>query len=84
MEHREDDGDGFIWFLAGLGVGAAIAILYAPRAGREIRGFISETAEAARDFLSDTVTGSGHEAHDRELLDEATEMVSGGPKAAQE
>ena len=31
------DGSGFLWFLAGLGIGAAVGILYAPKAGDEIR-----------------------------------------------
>ncbi len=28
------DGSGFLWFLAGLGIGAAVGILYAPKARR--------------------------------------------------
>ena len=34
------DGSGFLWFLAGLGVGAVVGVLYAPRAGEEMREII--------------------------------------------
>jgi len=32
-----DEGGGFGWFLAGLGLGALIGVLYAPKSGRETR-----------------------------------------------
>ena len=41
----ERDGSGFLWFLAGLGIGAAIGILYAPKAGDETRQRIRAAAE---------------------------------------
>ena len=31
------DGNNFVWFLAGLGLGALAGVLYAPRSGRETR-----------------------------------------------
>ena len=46
------DGSGFLWFLAGLGVGAVVGVLYAPRPGDETRDVIrskaQEGAERAR------------------------------------
>jgi len=46
------DGNGFLWFLAGLGVGAVLGVLYAPRSGDETRDVIrskaQEGAERAR------------------------------------
>ncbi len=85
MEDKEENGGGFFWFLAGLGLGAAIAMLYAPRPGREVRGFISESAGNARDFL----TRRGPEVYDKgqELIEEAATMVTGvasGAAAASE
>ncbi len=41
----DSDGNGFLWFLAGLGIGAAVGILYAPKAGDETRQRIREVAE---------------------------------------
>ena len=42
------DGSSFLWFLAGLGVGAVVGVLYAPRAGDVIRGKAQEGADMAR------------------------------------
>ncbi|HLY65585.1 MAG TPA: YtxH domain-containing protein [Chloroflexota bacterium] len=38
-------GSGFLWFLAGLGIGAAVGILYAPKSGDELRQQLREAAE---------------------------------------
>ncbi len=47
------DGGSLLWFLAGLGVGAVVGVLYAPRSGDEMRDVIrskaQEGAERARD-----------------------------------
>ena len=49
----ENDGSGFLWFLAGLGIGAAVAILDAPTAGDETRQKIRDAAEQSRDVVAD-------------------------------
>jgi gas vesicle protein len=38
-------GGGVLWFLAGLGIGAAVGILYAPQSGSETRELIMSKAE---------------------------------------
>jgi gas vesicle protein len=43
MADRE--GNGFLWFLAGLGVGAIVGVLYAPRSGDEMRDAICSKAQ---------------------------------------
>jgi gas vesicle protein len=47
------DGSGFLWFLAGLGIGAAVGILYAPKAGDEIRQQLRDMAEDGRDNVKE-------------------------------
>ncbi len=47
------DGSGFLWFLAGLGIGAAVGILYAPKPGGETRQRIREVAEDSRDSVKE-------------------------------
>ncbi|HVM91555.1 MAG TPA: YtxH domain-containing protein [Terriglobales bacterium] len=46
------DSSSFLWFLAGLGVGAVVGVLYAPKSGDEmretIRGKAQEGADRAR------------------------------------
>lgn len=46
-----DNSNSFMWFLAGLGFGALLGVLYAPRSGRETRDAIRSTAEEGREFL---------------------------------
>jgi gas vesicle protein len=41
----DHDGGGFLWFLAGLGVGALVGVLYAPRSGDEMRDVIRSKAQ---------------------------------------
>ncbi len=39
------------FFLAGLGIGAVLALLFAPRSGKETREFIAGKAEEGRDYV---------------------------------
>ena len=44
MSDNDGGGAGFLWFLAGLGIGAAVGILYAPKSGDELRQQLREVA----------------------------------------
>jgi gas vesicle protein len=46
-----DEGGGFGWFLAGLGLGALIGVLYAPKSGRETRDDLLRSAEEGREYV---------------------------------
>ncbi len=48
---EENDGSKVGFFLAGLGIGAVIALLFAPRSGKETRDMIVQKAEEGRDFV---------------------------------
>ena len=43
------DGNSFVWFLAGLGVGAVVGVLYAPRPGEETREALLSKAQEGSD-----------------------------------
>lgn len=45
------DGNSFVWFLAGMGIGALVGVLYAPRAGSETRDVLRARAEEGRDYV---------------------------------
>jgi gas vesicle protein len=45
------DGNGFLWFLAGVGLGAVVGVLYAPLTGSETRRAIREKAEEGTEFV---------------------------------
>ena len=47
-----DSGNAFVWFLAGLGLGALAGVLYAPRSGSETREALRARAEEGRDYVS--------------------------------
>jgi len=50
MSDREGS-NAIMWFLAGLGLGALVGVLYAPRSGQETRQAILDAAEEGRDYL---------------------------------
>lgn len=80
-----DDGAKVVWFLAGVSIGAAIALLYAPASGKETRKkLIDKTgdggealAETGREFME-----KGRELYDkgRRLVDDAADMFDQGRK----
>src|SRR6266849_4809343 len=43
------DGNSFVWFLAGLGIGAVVGVLYAPRSGEETREVLVSKAQEGRE-----------------------------------
>jgi gas vesicle protein len=49
-----------MWFLAGLGFGALLGVLYAPRSGRETREAIKNSAQEGSEYLKTR----GREARD--------------------
>jgi gas vesicle protein len=50
MSERSGSG-GLLWFLAGLGIGAVVGVLYAPQSGNETREILVAKAEEGRDFV---------------------------------
>jgi gas vesicle protein len=52
-----DSGNGFMWFLAGLGLGALVGVLYAPKSGRETRQALMDAAQDGREYLTERGTG---------------------------
>src|SRR5437763_3865179 len=63
------DGSSFLLFLAGLGVGAVVGVLYAPRSGNETRQAIREKAEEGREYM---------ESRAREARGQASDWVDRG------
>ncbi|MBV9074664.1 MAG: YtxH domain-containing protein [Acidobacteria bacterium] len=48
----DNDSSSIGWFLAGLGIGALVGVLYAPKSGRETRDTILQSANQGRDYLT--------------------------------
>jgi gas vesicle protein len=85
MMAKDDSGSGIVWFLAGAVTGAAVALLYAPKSGRDTRKYISKTTEKSKDALSESgkeLVDRGKELYDRgrALADEAADLFERGRK----
>jgi gas vesicle protein len=48
---ENNSSNSFVWFLAGMGLGALVGVLYAPRSGSETRDVLRARAEEGRDYV---------------------------------
>jgi gas vesicle protein len=79
-EERADLAGYFGWFLLGAAAGAAVALLLAPRSGRETREALSgkstELAQKARDLATDAQGRAGEWIdRGREVFEEQTQRL---------
>jgi gas vesicle protein len=51
---EKDEGGKLGWFLAGAVLGSAVALLYAPKSGKETREFINKKTGEGKEVLSET------------------------------
>jgi gas vesicle protein len=67
------DGSSILWFLAGVGIGTAVGILYAPRSGSETREVLRAKVDEGRDF----VRSQAQEAreHASEWVDKGRDVI---------
>ena len=65
---------GLAWFLAGLGVGALVGILYAPKSGRETRQDIANGAREGTEYLRNRTKQAAEEVG--ALVDKGKAQVS--------
>jgi len=68
------DGSSLIWFLAGLGLGAAAGILYAPRSGNETREQLRARAEEGREYVKSRAREAREQA--AQWADKGRDVVS--------
>ena len=66
-------GSKVTYFLVGLGVGALVGILFAPKSGEETREFLSKKADEGRDYAQRKA---------RELRERADDLIERGKDAA--
>ena len=76
---KRNEGSNVAWFIAGLTVGIAGAILFAPRKGKETRDSILDAANRGREFAN----RKGREVAElgREVLDQSIDLASGAKEA---
>ena len=68
------DGNSFLWFLAGLGIGAVVGVLYAPRSGDEIRDAIRTKAHEGTDKAKDQARRAREQAG--EWVDKGSDVIN--------
>jgi gas vesicle protein len=66
-------GSKISFFLVGLGIGALVGILFAPKSGEETREFLADKAEEGREYAQRKA---------RELRERAEDLVDRGKQVA--
>lgn len=75
-----------VWLLIGAAVGAGIALLYAPKSGREARRYLMKKTGKARDALIDTseqIVERGREIGE-EIVERGREVYKKGVQIAED
>ena len=80
------NGERFLWMLAGMGLGIGMALLFAPKSGRETRRYLSRLAGEGRERVLETGEefvdrGKKIYEHGKAVVDEAMEFVDRGRRA---
>jgi gas vesicle protein len=70
-----DNGNRVVWFLVGAAAGAAMALLYAPKSGRDARRFIVKKTDAGGEALANA---------GKDMIDRGREYYEKGRKLAEE
>ena len=70
---RDNGGNAIAWFVAGAALGAAVALLYAPKSGRDTRKMLNRTTREGREAV---------EASGKELMDRGRDLYDRGRKIA--
>jgi gas vesicle protein len=85
---QRENSNGVVWFISGVALGAAVALLLAPEAGKRTRRKLIKQAERGRK----TVIESGREIYERgrdlyergrEIAEDAADMFERGRKVAE-
>jgi gas vesicle protein len=81
----EDYGSKVVWLMAGIAIGATIALLYAPASGEETRRSIVKKTRQGREAIGDSgreMLERGKEMYEkgRKMADDAMEMFERGRK----
>jgi len=78
-------GANIAWFLTGAIIGAAVAVLYAPKSGKETRQLLADKVTQGKDAVADTSSNLVEASKDmfdrgRKLVDDASELFERGRK----
>ncbi len=82
-------GSKFGFFMAGMGIGAVVALLFAPRSGKETRDMIAQRAEEGRDYVKTRSDELRKQAEDvvekgKDLVTKQKELLSAALEAGKQ
>ena len=84
----DEDGSNVGWFLAGAVIGASIALLYAPKSGKDTRKYLGQTTKDGQKAMEQSgreLMDKGKELYDRgkQIAEDAAELFERGRKLVQ-
>jgi gas vesicle protein len=77
---RDEEGSNRVaWFITGVLIGATVAILYAPKSGKDTRQLFVDKTQKGRDAVSDTTKDIAEASRDmfergRKVVEDAAEL----------
>jgi gas vesicle protein len=85
---EDEQGEGvstIAWFLTGAAIGVTVAVLFAPKSGRDTRRYLSDKTEHGRQAVAQTgsdILDAGRDVFERgrKLVEDAAELFERGRK----
>ena len=84
-DEQESGSSSLAWFLTGAIIGATVAVLYAPKSGKDTRQYITDKTQQGREAVTETskdIAEAGKEMFERgrKLVEDAAELFERGRK----
>jgi gas vesicle protein len=89
MSEESNGATNLGFFLAGLGIGAILALLFAPRSGKETREYITGKAEEGREYVKAKTEDLRRQAEEavekgKDLVTKQKELLSAALEAGKQ
>ena len=84
-QNQSDHLSNVAWFLTGAFIGAAVAMLYTPKSGKEARQYLADKVQQSKEAVTDSSMSIVEASKDmfdrgRQLVDDAADLFERGRK----
>jgi gas vesicle protein len=84
-ESQEEGSNTLAWFLTGAVIGATVALLYAPRSGKDTRQFLTDKTQQGKEAVAEgtqDILDAGRDMFERgrKLVEDAADLFERGRK----